>query len=139
MTALAAVYEAVYLTLRNDPLWVGRVYPDDVPAGGVRPYVVFFLSGGGDVQLRQGAQSVTVTLTVKCVSETLALSLAGAGRVEALLRNQGRQELGGVAVDGSGWVITTITQGRTIHLVERFEGAKPIYHDGHEYVFVMEK
>jgi len=137
--ALAGLYRALALYLPGDVLIADRVYPDEVPAGVVRPYWVFFFVSGGesnDVH-RQDAEFV---LTVKCVAETLAQSLDGAGRISNKLNDAGRQDGAAAPIPGtSEWDILTVTQERTVHIVEKFEKAQPIYHDGNQYRFVMER
>lgn len=136
-SALASLYAAVRRALLNDEEWANRVFPDVVPAEIARPYaVLFWVAGGEDNQTKR--QDARITLTVKCVADNMGASMRGAGRISELFNDQGSQDGGNIAGDGN-WLITTITQGRIVHLVEMFEGAQPIYHDGHQFEFDMER
>jgi hypothetical protein len=140
MTALGALYQALQIYLPGDPLVDDRVYPDEAPAGAAKPYwIYFFVSGGesNEIRRRQDAQFV---VTVKCVALTMSQSLAGAGQIEAKLNDAGYQDGAASPVPGvDGWQVLTVTQDRVVHVIEPFEGAQPIYHDGHQYIVVMEK
>lgn len=140
MTALEALYTAVYTTLRGVPVWGDRVSPDYIPADVPLPAAVFFASSGGSVQRRQDRQAAQFTLTVKCISDNLRDSLDGAAAIAGALKDAGAQDKPGVRmVQPAGWIITTVTQRRAVHVVELYQGAEPVYHDGHEYVFVIEE
>lgn len=137
MTALAALQIMLFNRLRGTDEWGDRVFADMATAGTVRPYCIFFWAGGGDELIRQGVQNARLVMTVKCVADTQGAAFGGAARIEALLRSQGSQEEAGIPAT-SGWVVTTVTQDRVVHLVEAWEGAERIYHDGHQYIFRME-
>lgn len=137
-TALAALYRAVKSRLsEGGELWDTRAYADIIPAKVVRPYVIFFVSGGGESNDLVDADA-SYQLTVKGVSDNLQTSLQIAARLAGLVNNQGTQDRPDTALDaGDEWEITTSTQGRTVHLVESFANAQPIYHDGHVFDFTM--
>ncbi|MEM6280591.1 MAG: hypothetical protein AAF787_00240 [Chloroflexota bacterium] len=137
MTALAALHTALFNRLRTGTQW-GDVYADMAPADTPRPYVVFIYAGGGELLFTQDAQNARLVITVKAVADTQAAAFAGAAEIETLLRSQGTLEGGGLTVT-NGWNITAVTQDRVIHLTETYQGAKPIYNDGHQYVFMMER
>jgi hypothetical protein len=136
-TALAALMKAMQGQLRGEPLWGSRVYADIAPAKVQRPYVIFFVVSGGEENRRQIGDARFV-MTVKCVAEKQAEALHGADRLEARLNDAGSQDDKAFAC-GDGWVITTCTQDRLVHAVEMFGEAQPIYHDGHQYIVVMEE
>lgn len=136
MTALGALYEVLYQTLAGD-IWGERVRSDFIESVKVRPYVVYFWSGGGNELMRTGRQSARLVLTVKCVADSLVDAMIGAARLEELLDGQGSQESSGLVTD-SAWDVLTVTQGRAVHLVERYEGVQAVYHEGHQYEFFME-
>lgn len=137
-TALAALYRAVKSRLsEGGELWDTRVHADVIPAKVVRPYVIFFVSGGSESNDLVEADA-SYQLTIKGVADTMQASLQMAARLSALLNDQGTQDRPTTALDaGDEWEITTSTQGRTVHLVEQFSNAQPIYHDGHVFDFVM--
>ena len=137
MTALATLYTSLYNGLSGDALWSDRVYPEIVPAQIVRPYVVFFVSAGGERNdlKRDDAQ---FTMVVKCVSLQMSEALDGASRIGTLLNNAGSQGDGTIAGDAN-WVITTIEQMRVIQQVEMINNDQPLYNSGHMFNIVMEK
>lgn len=137
--SMAALYQALRLNLANaSPIWADRAYADIAPAGVTRPYVVWFAVSGGRDLVRQDVQSASYVVTVKCVADTLALSLAGQEAIRAVLDDNGTQDRRNTLVQPTGWRVHTITADRAVHVVERFEGAQAIYHDGYQYSVVME-
>lgn len=137
MTALATLYTSLYNALDGNALWQSRVYPEIVPAQIVRPYVVFFVSTGGERNelKRDDAQ---FTMVVKCVSLQMSEALDGAGRIGAILNNAGSQGNGTIAGDAD-WVITTIEQMRVVQQIERINNDQPLYNSGHMFNIIMEK
>ena len=134
-SALSAAYEMLHQQLSGD-VWGDRAYPDVVPAGVVRPYVVWFWVSGGEDNNRQ-IQDASFVFTVKCVANTMAESLAGAQRISELLNDHGTQDDSALPDVSPDWEITTVTQDRAVHLVE-YQDGEPIYHDGNQYLIVME-
>lgn len=137
MSALETLYTSLYSALRNDTLWQDRVYPEIVPAQVIRPYVVFFVSSGGERNDRK-RDDAEFTISVKCVALQMADAMAGASRISALLNNQGSQD-GGTITGDANWTITTIEQLRIIQQIEMISDDKPLYNSGHQYNIVMEK
>jgi hypothetical protein len=128
MSPTAALYQTIYAALTGD-LWADRVYPETVPAAVARPYVVFFVSGGGAIYPTTTA-AARLDVTVKVVADTLDDALTGADRLAVLLEGQGVQDGSATPLDaGSGWTLATITQGRTLLQVEH----PAIYHAGHVF------
>ena len=136
--SVGALYEMLATNLRDAGVWGERVYADVVPAGVVRPYVVYFVVSGGEDNVRGDRRDASYVVTIKCVGERLVDSLQGARQLVERLDDHGVQDRSGVLIDPAGWTITTITADRAVHVVERFEGAIPIYHDGHQFIIVME-
>lgn len=135
--ALAALYETIYTGLVGDVECGDRAYPDMIPANVQRPYFTWFFVAGGEENAVKH-QDAIITVTIKCVAETLPQALRGAGRISETFNDRGGQECGNVTGIGE-WQILTVTQGRRVHLVETFENARPIYHSGHQFEFVMER
>ena len=136
MGALSTLYTSVYNGLTGNSLWADRVYPELVPAQIVRPYVVFFVSAGGERNdLKR--DDASFSLVVKCVSLQMAEALDGADRIAALLNNQGKQD-GGPIVGDANWVITTIDQLRVVQQTEMISNDKPLYNSGHMFNVMME-
>lgn len=137
---MAIAFEALLVALNNkltgQSLWADRVYPDAAPAGVTRPYVVHFYVSGGERNERQ-KKDARFVLTVKCVANTMTESLQGAALIDSLLSDAGSQDDSAFTC-GDGWEITTCTTDRMVHLTEMFAGADPIYHDGHQYIIMME-
>lgn len=118
-------------------MWGVRVWPDRAPANPVRPYALYFINSGGENNRVREADAA-FGVTIKCVADTMAQSMQGAARLAELLNDCGTQDIGDDPLDaGLDWVITTITQGRLVHLVEDFGNVEPVYHDGHVFDFVM--
>lgn len=117
--------------------WGVRVWPDRAPANPVRPYILYFVNSGGERnQVRE--VDALFSVTIKCVGDTMVQSIAGASRLGELLNDQGTQDVGLNPLDaGPDWEITTVTQGRLVHLVEDFNNVEPVYHDGHVFDFGM--
>jgi hypothetical protein len=136
MGALSTLYTSVYQALTGDALWQDRVYPDMVPAQIVRPYVVFFVTAGGE-RNNLKKQDADFSLVVKCVAEDMATALDGADRIAALLNDKGEQDGGTVTGDAS-WIITTIQQMRAVQQLEMVDNNKPLYNSGHMFNVMME-
>jgi len=137
--SVGALYEALRGTLDGAGVWGERCYADAAPAGVARPYVVWFVAGGGEANERVDRADAAYTVTVKCVADTLAAALVGAEQVHEALNDTGAQDRrAGLVQPANGWTISTVTAGRAVHLVERFEGAQAIYHDGYQFDVRME-
>ena len=136
MTALGALYDVLYRTLAGD-MWDERVRADYIESVKDRPYVIYFLSGGGNELVTRGRRNARLVVTVKVVADTLGDAMVGAERLQSLLDGQGSQEFSGLVGD-TVWDVLTVTQSTAVHLVERYEGVQPVYHEGHQYVFIME-
>ena len=136
MGALTTLYKSLYNGLKGDPLWSNRAYPEMVPAQIVRPYVVYFVSTGGERNnlKRNDAQ---FSLVVKCVSLQMAEAIDGADRIAALLNNKGAQD-GGTITGDATWVITTIQQMRIVQQTEMINNDTPLYNSGHMFDVMME-
>lgn len=139
-TAIGALYQILRAHLAaNDGLWQTRAHPLEViPAKVSRPYVVYFVVAGGDGQEIR-TERARLVVSVKCVGDTLGDSLAGAERIRAYLDNSGTQDTNPRLPSLTSWAVTTVSIDRVISLVERFEGAQPIYHNGNQFVFTMER
>lgn len=136
MGALTTLYKSLYNGLKGNALWADRVYPEMVPAQIVRPYVVYFVSTGGERNnlKRNDAQ---FSLVVKCVSLQMAEAIEGADRIAALLNNKGAQD-GGTITGDATWVITTIQQMRIVQQTEMINNDTPLYNSGHMFDVMME-
>tara|TARA_S200002703_G_scaffold154303_3_gene156906 strand:+ start:1153 stop:1569 length:417 start_codon:yes stop_codon:yes gene_type:complete len=137
MSALSTLYSSIFARLTNDPIWSDRVYPDMVPANKIRPYVVYFITAGGESNTLKKDDAEFI-IAVKCVSTKLSESLSGSSRISELLNNQGSQDSGLVSGD-SDWIIKTITQGRVIQDVEMIKNSIPLYNSGQMFRITMEK
>jgi hypothetical protein len=137
-TALWALYQGVANALMGaNSLWGDRVFPDVAPAWAGDDYVLFFWTGGGEANEVVEADA-HITLTIKGVSDSMEDAMKMAGAIAALLNDKGSQEATTPAVNaGPDWVVTAITQGRVVHLVEKFTQAVNIYHEGASYEFVL--
>lgn len=136
MAALSTLYKSTYQALAGSTLWANRVYPEMVPAQIVRPYVVFFISTGGERNDRK-RHDAQFSLSVKAVAEDMATALTAADAIAARLNNQGSQDGGNVTGDAT-WIITTIQQMRVIQQVEMIDNNKPLYNSGHMFDVMME-
>lgn len=136
--SVAVLYEMLQANLRERGIWGERVYADAAPAGVVRPYVVYFVVSGGEDNVRADRRDGSYVATVKCVADTQALTFRGACQILDALHQRGMQDRQRGVICPAGWTITTITADRAVHVVERFEGAVPIYHDGNQFLITME-
>jgi hypothetical protein len=101
--------------------------------------VVYFWSGGGETELTVNRLYARLTLTVKCVADNQATALVGASNIMARLWRKGTQESDAPLSGGTGWVIKTVSPAQSVVLYEAIEGAKPLYHNGHQFRFEMEQ
>lgn len=142
MEATQALYEGLTQYLKGlGGNWADRVYPDVIPPTIARPYATFFIAAGGELNAVKQADA-GLTLTVKCVADTGSAAFIGSAQIAQGLNDRGQQDATSAplsAPTGSGWLILTITQGRKVHLVERFADARPVYHSGHQFRFHMTK
>ena len=113
-----------------------EAFAEFAPIGAERPYIVFFLASGSDTRTNPKNRQM-MTLTVKCVANTLSEALTGASALDGILANGGLFNRGGIVGDGD-WAICTIIRNGTVNLVEFDEQVKPIYHSGYSYEIVME-
>lgn len=116
-----------------------RVFYTRAPANTSRPYVVFFLSGGGarnDMVLKQDAN---LLVTVKVVANALPIALEAVGRLTQLLDNTGRQDNTDNFLDGGDdWLIQTTTVEGAVSMIELVDGG-PVYHEGFQIRLIMEE
>lgn len=135
-TAMAAAYQVLRSQLVGSVTCGDRVYAELAPAGVEKPYIVVFSLAGGEIHRTQTADA-SLLFGVKCVAKTMGDAMDGAGWIKARLNDRGRQDdapLPAVA----DWYVTTTTEETAISLVEMFEGAQPIYHQGAQYRLIME-
>lgn len=136
--SVAGLYEMLRSNLVDAGIWGSRVFADAAPAGVERPYCVYFVVSGGADNVRAGLRDASYVVTVKCVADDLGTSLQGAGQINAVLHDRGGGDRIQDLIQPDGWYVMTVTADRVVHLVERFEGAVPIYHDGQQFLVVME-
>jgi hypothetical protein len=117
-------------------MWGNQVGEVPHPAW-TKPYVqLYYISGGERNQYK--TQDAEYQLGIKVVGEDMEQALMGAARISELLNDQGVQDRPDEALDGGDdWEICTATQGRMIHLVERFSDVQNFYHEGHVFSFVL--
>lgn len=143
--SLQTLYEQLYSRLNGaNVIWGNRVYPDQAEAAAQRPYVLFSYVSGGELNLTHN-QDHEFTVQVKCVAggkagQTMETAMAGAAAISDLLNDQGAQDRnGGTVIGNDDWLITTITQDTRVHLVDPFQAATPIYHEGYQFVIRMQR
>jgi hypothetical protein len=137
--ALAALYGSIRTTLSTaNEAWGNsgtnsRAYADLAPAGVSRPYVIYSLAGGGELNavVRQDAEFVVVIKII--TEEELATAMTAANRISALFNDVD----GGALSTAAGWTIIHIKQEQRVHYTEMVEG-KRLYHTGHRFRFRME-
>lgn len=136
--ALWALYQGLFTTLNGaNSLWGDQVYPDAAPAWAGQDYLLYFWTGGGEAN-DVVEQDARITLTIKAVSDSLEDAMKMAAAVAALLNDKGTQETTTPAVSAApDWLVTAITQGRIVHLLEKFSDAVNVYHEGNSYEFIM--
>ena len=134
---LQALMKAVWNRLAaGSYIWNTRVSETPQPTWD-KPYCqVYYISGTESNFLRE--QDAEFELGIKVIASDQAQSMAGAAQVIEALNDQGVQDLPTSALDGgTDWEISTSTQTRIIHMVEPFQNAVNIYHDGGVFSFVM--
>lgn len=148
MTVLESPIEAAYRAT-GDKLtaaletWGQQVYADVVGSKGNKPYVVFSLSAGRELNFR-ATQDASLVLDIMAWADDAKTALRMAARIDVLLNDKGEQEAGNAASTdfaeaGSEWSILTITKEQIIHMVDSIEGARQIYGDGGRYRYHMER
>lgn len=138
--AQAAAYQAIVTRCSGtgEP-WGGRVHLRRAPVGTARPYVVFFLSGGGARNDILDKRDANLLITVRVGSNNLSEALAGAGRLAELLDNAGRFDVSDNPLNGGDdWLIQTSTAEDDISFDELVDGA-PVYHEGFQLRLIMEE
>lgn len=126
---VGAAYRGVVSALNaSAALWGDRVYADIVPAKIVRPYVLFFVSGGATV-LNDVRVSSLLRISVKCVADDLTTALRGAGDIHDRLHDA--EKRGGMNT-GTDWRLLSVTSETVIQMAELIDGAR-VYHSGHVY------
>ena len=138
MSAISSAYLAIKQALDGDTLWGTRVHSNSAPASSVRPYVVYFWSGGSERELTAGKLYAALTITVKVVAENQTDALVGGSRIMSKLWRKGTQESDTPIAGGTGWVIKTVSPVGLVNIYEAVEGAKPLYHNGHQFRLEME-
>lgn len=140
MIAKAALFSVVSQQLRGDALWGERVYHDAAPRGVAYPYVVFFVAGGGELNLHR-TPDAEIVVSVKAVADNLAVAFECAARIQDLLNDRGASDIrAGLPDAPGGWLIISSTQGLDISLVDYVDQSdKRIYHEGAQYEFFMQK
>jgi len=137
---LAAAYRAIRQTaVASAEIWGQKAFADYGPSGAVMPYLVYFWLGGGERHLRTRPDAEFL-IAIKGVSRTQEEAFRMAARIEALFNDRGVQDVAsGYLSGGVDWQISTSTKGLHIHLVEYVSGATPIYHEGHQYRFLLQR
>ena len=139
--ALGALYQAVRTRLSAaNETWgnsgsSSRAYAEIAPAGAAKPYVVFALNAGGEINrlVRQDAELVLVVKGV--VEENMTTAMSIAARLSALLNDA--EDVNGALNAGDDWTINHVKQEGRVHYSELIDGKK-VYHSGHLFRFRME-
>lgn len=138
--ALQAAQKAIFARLTADPLepWGNRVRASLAKPNTDYPYVIYFWSGGGEVNRIKARDSV-LRMGVKCISPKMAEAMRGAGRIADLLNDSGYlDDPDDYLYGGSDWVILSITEEEAIYLPEQTADTITAYHVGAFYRFEME-
>ena len=133
---LQHLYRRLYAVLAADPAFGGRVRSHTLALDLPRPYVLFFLSGGGHVQYAAGRDTSEFSITVRATADTLAQVMEMQATIRGLLHDRGSRDLRGatggfLAETGDSQEVTHITADGDICFDELFEGALRLYHAGH--------
>jgi hypothetical protein len=149
--ALKALYEALYTRMfKANPLWDDRVRPEYIPSTDTRPVIVYSnVTGGEKNRIRKRDPTFLIDVKIITSSDNENANrdaMDGAGFITDLIDNQGSQDVDvngdptDRAITGDDeWVITTITQGMRIHVVDNWSrNGVAVYHSGHEFKVTME-
>lgn len=137
--ALGALYKAVRTRLSAaNETWgnagtSSRAYADLAPAGVVRPYVVFSMAAGGELNASVKADAQFVIVIKAIVEEDAATAMSCAARIAELFNDQD----GGALSAGADWTIINILQQQRVAYIEMVDG-KRLHHSGHRFRVRME-
>lgn len=137
MIDVQAAYEFIYSQLSAAPqsaVFGGRIQPDSVTAGTVKPYVVFWRLGGGEVNNLKRSDS-SLLIGVKCVAIDINQALTAAEEIADRLNDA--ETANGGPIDAGDWWITSVTREETIHMIELIDGGR-LYHSGNHYRINLE-
>jgi hypothetical protein len=152
--SLEALFKAIRRQLKGaNALWGDRVRPEYIPGRDIQPTIVYSWAGGGEI-LTTRRREANYTIDIKIITSNEhdnqnanVDAMAGARFISKLINNQGSQDqdsdgntgLGEITGDDE-WVITTITQGMRIHVVDNWStNGVAVYHSGHEFTVTMEE
>lgn len=139
--ALGALYKAVRARLSaSNETWgnsgsSSRSYADLAPAGTAKPFVVYGLNAGGELNARRG-QDAEIVLTIQGVAEENAGTAMDIAERLSELFNDAEDTVGALNA-GSEWTIRHVVQLQRVHYIEMVDGKK-VYHSGHRFRFRME-
>lgn len=115
--------------------WAERVYMESAPAGTLYPYLVFFLSAGGEENAIR-AEDARYRIGMKVISDSYDACAIGSTRLGELFNDRGKHD-GAAEVTATGWTIQNISREQSIFRKELVDG-RPVYSMGAFYVFNME-
>lgn len=134
--SLGALYKALQTRLNSSgDVWGTRVYADVAPAGTARPYVVYAMAAGGEINTRI-KQDAEYVIMVRSITESAAQAFSAAARISALLNDAdygSALQLSG----GADWYILHTLQEQNIYRVELVDGTW-VYHSGYRFRIRME-
>jgi len=134
-TAIGSLYRALFAQLKND-VWADRVYADVAPPDAQKPFVVFYLSGGGDVDGTVSGVHMRLLVSVVCVADDLLSAFSGGYRIRSLLDDAGSQDHN-PRLAPTTWDILTISAGISIHQRYGVDGV-PEFQHGFDFTIRMQ-
>ena len=147
VSAQEACYTVFNTRLRNgSALWGVRVQSVEIAGSTlVKPYVVFFAAANIASRSNPHHKQAVLTISVKGVAEDtqsvagMATAVAMQEAITQLLDDSGTQDLTPRLPYNADWVVTNVTEDRTIWLQEYSSVGTMIYHAGHQYQVMMER
>lgn len=134
--SLGALYKALQTRLNSSgDVWGPRVYADVAPAGTTRPYVVYAMAAGGEINTRRKRDAEFVIM-VRAITESAAQAFSAADRISALL-NDADYGSGLELSGGADWTILHTLQEQSLYRLELVDGTW-IYHSGYRFRVKME-
>lgn len=135
---IATAEEALIVMVRGQLAGQGyAVYTDIAPAEAEYPFIVISIVSGGEENFSR-TPDARFTVQARCVADHATVAFHGARMIAHRLNDHGRSGRFALDVTHPDWIITTISQGLNVSMVEQFESARWIYHKGSQYEIVME-
>lgn len=139
-SALEAMYTVLFSHLHGaSSIWGDNVEPVSIASKEMnKPYVVFFASSILREASDAGRNVQRLSITVKCVANTMQGALAGQDAISDLLHNSGVQDSNPRLPYNGDWQVSIVTEGLGVYMEEPQTPEGNVYHAGYQYNILME-